>query len=337
MLYILLLKKEQKIVKMKLKLSHLSFSKFCRIFLPLSIVLIAISSCKKKDPKIELINDNDAPYYDKVPRVKVENYVNRLFIDIIGREPFDTEMKQETDNLIANNLAIATREALILKLQKDQTYRPGDSSYAIAANTRIYDLLTVRLCEGFGTADFMFYKGLSDFAALSDSLLGNWAAFYAAKKNSYELGRAAKANWLYLHDSIEIEDYCTILINNSLTFEKTDSYMGNEDNTIKYTFNDLLFRNYTLNEFAIARDMILNGKSGILFGKTGHSKGDYFNLLTHSNEFYEGTVKWLYKTFLARYPNTEETLIGMASLPNDKDIFKIQRIILKSDEYANFF
>ncbi len=112
--------------------------------------------------------------------------------------------------------------------------------------------------------------------------------------------------------------------------------MGNEDNTIKYTFNDLLFRKYTANEFTIARDMILNGKSGVLFNQSGHSKGDYIYILTHCNEFYEGTVKWLYKTFLARYPTTEEVVSLVKTLPIDKDIRRIQRNILKSDEYANF-
>lgn len=306
------------------------------IYCVLLACLFLFFSCKKKDPKVELVGGNQAPYYDKVPRVKIENYVNRLFIDIIGREPFDSEMLAETNNLIANNLAISTREILILKLQKDETYRQSDSSYAIAANSRIYDLLTFRLCEGFSTQDFLSEKYLSDFGNLQDSLLGNWADFYAGKKNSYDLGRAASARWLYLHDSIEIEEYCSILINNTLTFEKTDSYMGNEDNTIQYTFNDLLFRNYTLNEFKISRDMILNGKSGILFSKSGHSKGDYFDIITHSNEFYEGTIRWLYKTFLARVPTTQEIVSTAGILQINKDIFLIQRTILKSNEYANF-
>jgi len=312
-------------------------SKIYRLILPVGLLVFILLSCKKKETtKVELIDGNTAPHYDKVPRVKVENYVNRLFIDIIGREPFNTEMKEETDKLIAANLAFSTRETLILKLQKDNTHRPGDSSYAIATNRRLYDILTVRLCEGFTRQDFLFYKGLSDFGALQDSLLGNWAAFYAKKKNSYELARAANALWLFYQGDIHIEEYCSILINNSVTFQYTESYMGNEDNTIQYTFNDLLFRNYTAHEFQVSRDMILNGKSGVLFGRTGHSKGDYFDIITHSSEFYEGTVRWLYKTFLARFPSTEEIMNTIGNLPVDKDIFKIQRQILKSDEYANF-
>lgn len=313
-----------------------SKSLFSRLIFTFTTVILVFSACKKKDPKIEIVADNDAPYYSQIPRVKVENYVNRLFIDIIGREPFDAEMKTETDNLIANNLALSTRETLINKLQSSEVYIFGDSSYAIAANKRWYDLLTVRLTEGFGENDFMGEYGIVQFARKVDSLNGNWAGFYANKNAAEQLLKAATAKWDYYHKTIDIEEYCSRLILNPLTFQKTDSYMGNEDNTIKYTFNDLLFRQYTANEFTISRDMILNGKSGVLFGQSGHSKGDYIYILTHCNEFYEGTVKWLYKTFLARYPNTEEVLLLVKTLPADKDIRKIQRHILKSDEYANF-
>ena len=310
--------------------------KIYAFFVSLIILSSVFTFCKKKDPKIELVPNNTAPYYNDVPRVKVENYVNRLFIDVIGREPLKTEMAAETDKLIAEKLSVSARETLITKLQSDQTFRAGDSSYAIAANNRIYDLLTVRLCEGFGEADFMYFYGIVQFYITQDSLYGNWAAYYNDKKDAADLLTAAKARWLYYHHEIDIEAYCAALINNSITFGKTSSYMGNEDNTIKYTFNDLLFRQYTKNEFLISRDMILNGKSGILFGKSGQSKGDYFTIITHCNEFYEGTVKWLYKTYIARSPTTEETITAITNLPIDKDIFKIQRNILKTDEYANF-
>ncbi|MCX8081406.1 MAG: hypothetical protein N3F09_09230 [Bacteroidia bacterium] len=297
--------------------------------------ILILTQCSKKEKHVH-IDGNESPYYDKVPRVKVENYINRLFIDIIGRQPTNAELKSEADHLIANHLAISVREELITKLQTDQTYRPGDSSYAIAASNRLYDLLTTRLCEGLGEKDFLHQKGIFVFAALQDSLQGNWADFYKHKKYIEELDKAAKAMWLFYHNQIEIEEYCSILINNYVTFHHTSTYMGNEDNTIIYTFNDLLFRAPTANEFQIARDMILNGTSGILFGQSGHSKGDYFQIITHCQEFYEGTVKWLYKTFLTRNPTTQEIMKAMNTLPFDKDIYKIQKQIFKSDEYAQF-
>ena len=307
-----------------------------RKFLCFSILFISFFSCKK-DVKLETVNNNNAPYYDKVPRVKIENYVNRLYIDLIGREAFDAELKEETDKLIENNLSIPTRDLLILKLQTDKTYRPGDSSFCIAYNKRLYDLLCVRLCEGFGEPDFMYLRGLTEYACKVDSLNGNWASFYEGKRQSKECLWAARARWDFMNDSFKIDTYCSRLVNNVVTFNFTQSYMGNEDNTIKYTFNDFLFRPYTQNEFLISREMILYGKPGILFGRSGHSKGDYFDIVCHSQEFYEGTIKWLYKTFISRYPSTDETMSAMNIIYGEnKDIIKVQRNILKSDEYANF-
>ena len=82
--------------------------------------------------------------------------------------------------------------------------------------------------------------------------------------------------------------------------------------------------------------MILNGKTGILFGRSGNCKGDYFDIICHSQEFYEGTIKWLYKVFNSRNPTVEETVNAMNIMNVNKDIIKIQRNILKTDEYANF-
>lgn len=301
-----------------------------------SLCVCFVFSCKK-ETKVETVPDNTAPYYDKVPRVKIENYVNRLYIDLIGREAFDTELQEETDKLISNDLSMSTREDLILKLQTDKTHRPGDSSFCIAYNKRLYDLLCVRLCEGFSEPQFLEQRGIVEFGCKVDSLNGNWTSFYEGKQRSKELLWAARARWDYMNDSMGIDVYCMRLVNNTVTFNKTVSYMGNEDNTIKYTFNDFFFRQYTQSEFQVSRAMILSNTAGVLFGRSGSSKGDYFDIICHSQEFYEGTVKWLYKTFLSRYPSTQETVSAMQVMYNEnEDIVKIQRNILKTDEYANF-
>ena len=53
------------------------------------ILLIAIS-CQKETIHVP---DNDAPIINNVPAIKIENYINRVFIDLIGREPFDAEIE----------------------------------------------------------------------------------------------------------------------------------------------------------------------------------------------------------------------------------------------------
>ena len=52
-------------------------------------IFFLISSCKK-DP--DIINNNNAPYYSEIPTLLLENYINRVYIDLIGREPLDQEM-----------------------------------------------------------------------------------------------------------------------------------------------------------------------------------------------------------------------------------------------------
>ena len=84
-------------------------------------VILLLFSCKK-DPII--ISINDAPYYDEIPTTLVEFYVNRLFIDLIGREPLDEEMENEVAFLRAYDLSMEGRDSLIVKLQTDTNYIP---------------------------------------------------------------------------------------------------------------------------------------------------------------------------------------------------------------------
>ena len=84
-----------------------------KALLILSFIVLMLFSCKKD----VLIGDNDAPYYGGVPTVLVEFYVNRVFIDLIGREPFDEEMENEVAFLRSYDLSMEGRDSLIIKLQ----------------------------------------------------------------------------------------------------------------------------------------------------------------------------------------------------------------------------
>ena len=51
--------------------------------------LISLQACEQNEDV--LIPGNKQPDYSGVPTIKVENYVNRLFIDLLGREATDSE------------------------------------------------------------------------------------------------------------------------------------------------------------------------------------------------------------------------------------------------------
>ena len=84
------------------------------------LVLSLFATSCDKDP--EIIGDNDAPHYDEISTLLVRNYVNRVYIDLIGREPLDVEMEADVEFLKANDLAHSARDSIIIKLQTDTSF-----------------------------------------------------------------------------------------------------------------------------------------------------------------------------------------------------------------------
>ena len=101
-------------------------------------------SCEKER---ELIGGNNAPYYDEVPTILLENYVNRLYIDLIGREPLDDEMERDVLYLRDNDVSFGSRDSLILNLQSDTLFIEGILHIRKHTFTE-HEMLKVRLLEG---------------------------------------------------------------------------------------------------------------------------------------------------------------------------------------------
>ena len=80
------------------------------------LFLIPILFACNRDQVI-IIPDNDPPVYSAVPIIAIENYVNRLFIDLIGREPLAEERILALADLRRENLSMAARDSLIRNLQ----------------------------------------------------------------------------------------------------------------------------------------------------------------------------------------------------------------------------
>ena len=298
----------------------------------LFIVLCSVgfSSCKK-DPAT-VIPSNTAPYYDKIPTVVVENYVNRLFIDLIGREPLHTEMQKEVEKLKASSLSIAARETLILKLQTDTTHLLGDSSYRYAFYNRLYELGKARLLEG-ASDDYIHQQiGILQFKVLVDSVHGDSISFAASKGAIFKMRNVLSIQNQWRYKQIDINTVFARLLDN----EVYDNINMNSFNFVRASFNDLFARFPTQSEFNAGFFMIESDQAGLLFGISGKNKGDYIHILTQSNEFYEGLIRWAYITLLARDPSSAEVYQIMMSFRANKDMELLLRNIIKTDEYANF-
>jgi hypothetical protein len=295
----------------------------------ISILIAGFVSCKKET---EIVEGNQAPNYSGVSDVLIENYVNRVFIDLIGREPLDAEMENEVALLKEDTLSKEARERLIIKLQTDTTFIPGDSSYKHAYFNQLYEGAKARILEGASDEEINEVLGPLFFSLQVDSLNGDFAAVEKKRHEINKLKRLLKSGTAYEKDSVDINGFYFSILNNAIY----DQINMNTFNLIRASFDNLFFRYPSETEFTIGYDMVENSISGVLFGKPGQNKDDYIKILTQSNEFYEGLVVFSFRTLLARDPNAAESNKLLLELANDKDYHKLIRTIMMTDEYAHF-
>ena len=306
-----------------------------RVIYVISIILF-LFSCKKD---AEIINDNDAPYYSEIPTLLLENYVNRIYIDLIGREPLDQEMVADVQYLRDANVSFGSRDTLLSRLQFDTTYIEGDSSYKLAYFHRTYEMMKVRFLEGSSNAyisqDLNNYY--HDYEI--DSINGNMLDAYKRLLNYNKLNNVIKSEREYYNGEIEITEMSRRMIYNSVY----DKINMNTFNYINAAFDNLLFRYptghmdpYPDSEFDNTRLMIDDNIAQVVLGSSGNNQEDFTYIIANCRESYQGFVIWLYNNLLARNPTPKEIDFLMHTFYNNHDFQWLQREIMKTDEYAHF-
>ena len=294
--------------------------------------MIVFQSCQKEKIDGERIGNNDAPYYDGIPTVLGQNYVNRIFIDLIGREPLDVEMDAEVAKLKASNYALVDRDSLIIKLQEDETYREGDSSYKAAYFNRLYELFKVKMLEGASDADIKRERSMIYGNLVRDSIAGDWYNLALNWERVNKLDDVLNIDEEYSQGIIEVNECFARLLDNAVY----DRINMNTFNFLNASFSDLFDRYPSEMEFDAGFGIIEDNTPGIIFGESATNKNEFIEILVNSKEFYEGVIRWTYRTLLAREPSTEELEKAMMTFYFDHDLPKLQRTILVTDEYANF-
>jgi hypothetical protein len=293
------------------------------------LAVVALSGCKK-DPQI--IPDNDPPYYGDVPTVLVRNYINRMYIDLIGREPLDVEMDADLEFLRDEDLSWESRDSLMRRLQFDTSWVEGDTSYKQAYYHRFYEQSKGRFIEGAPNGDIMQELSNTYFAYIVDSLNGDWVAVEQDKAIIKKWRNILNSERNYRQGMIEHWQMHAYMIDNPFY----DQINMNTFNFVNATFDDLFHRFPTDFEFTEAFNIIEYNQSGTIFGEAAQNKQDYIDILVHTREYYEGMVIWAYTALLARTPSTAETYKVMEKYYYDHDFQWVQRQIMATDEYANF-
>lgn len=288
-------------------------------------------SCKKETEQV-VFSDNDIPAYNEVPRILIENYVNRIFIDLIGREPTDMEMSAEADAMRASNASAESRETLVRKLMHSTEPREGDGSYREAYIRKFYNDQKGRFLESVSD------EGLNDEywvwrqLAITDSLEGNMLGYALFMQEADKVFAVLKSREELQESEMAFEEMCRRMMFNSIY----DDINMNTFNFINATFDDCFSRFPTTAEYDGVEDAIEFNGSGALFGLAVSSKLQYLDVLVGSNEFDEGVVRWMFSALLAREATSAEVVYYVNVYRNGSDYAGVQQSILISDEYAGF-
>jgi hypothetical protein len=236
------------------------------------------------------------------------------------------------DRLKAGGLSREVRDSIIVTLMTDTTFRANEFSYKAAYAQNLYNLAKVRCLEGVPDSEIERQIGLLRNGALRDSLEGQWDDFYR-KQEQIRRNEAALASRQALYDGlIQYHQVYSFLIDNSVY----DEINMNTFNFIRATFDQLIWRLPTQQEFDRSFNMIQANQTDELFGELGSNKYDYVRILTESQEMLEGMLIWTYQVFLSRPPTSGEIATLLPTYLTTKDINWVIAQILVTDEYANF-
>ena len=292
--------------------------------------MLILGSCSK-DQNI-IFKDNKPVDPTGVPTIVVENYVNRIFIDLLGRAPTDIELDRYTTQLKSNDLDEATRVSIIQKLQTDTVDQNNDGFYKDIYYYNFHNNIKAKCIEGASDGELYKVIGNVSFDLKIARLQGDSVRVYRDSAIIKRTERLIKAQEEYKAGAIDIRDYFMFALNNPVY----DDINMNSFNFVNASFDDLFSRFPTNHEFVQAYEIIEFNRAGFLFGGSATNKNEYCRLLTNSNEFTEGVIRWQYTLMLSREPSTTELVDLMKTFHTSKDVQWVQQQLLKTNEYANF-
>lgn len=291
-----------------------------------ALVVAGFQTACKKEPVVQIIHSdttitgNQPPNYTGVPTVKVKLYVNKLYVDILGREPSATELETNTNLLLTQQLSLASREQIVDQLFSDTLYF-----------RRLNELTSADFINGSGETQINESIGMFELALYLDSVNGENQYTFVYEYELDRLHNLKHATQALSTNAINVNEFYRRFLDNYL-YDQIN--MGSE-NFVVASFDDLFRRAPSAAELASGVAMVDNAPSSILL-TDGSNKGDFMNILTHSAAFYEGLATRIYLQLLLREPQSQEFAAAIALVQPAGNFKALQKQILTSSEYAGF-
>ena len=273
--------------------------------------ILIISSCTKIDDVI--VNDNILPPDYTIENTTIDNYINKLYISTIGREPTESEFTSDFSVLRESNLGQESREIVIDGILNKEEYNSNlfklESEHLLLGldtadiNQNIH-VLTVLLTTAHGLDSIYFAENLERIVRLKEVLPG--------------LGNGTISN-MEMHKR---------MVNNNMYDEIN---MGTENFVISM-FQSFFGRYPTTSELENGKLMVNDNNASVFF-IPGNGKEDFINIFIESDEYYTGQTKILFNRYLFRDPNSEESVNYSLDYINSQNYKLLQRRILSTNEF----
>lgn len=274
--------------------------------------LALVFSCSKEPT--ELIPNNVAPPDYTVDRVIKENYINKLYISMLGREPNTDEFNSARD-LLGDEVTQESREILVENVQAKEEYY--DNMFNIIRQDLINGVDTNQIREDYIDGFEEALENSDDPFEIQEIEEGLVKLYLLYNSTDY-----LKANTATI---TEIQGRCV----NNFIYDEIN--MGSF-NYVVSIYQNFLQRYPT--EYEIENGVkMLDDEQAVCFGGNGNSKSDFNTLFFNHDGYYEGQVINIYNRILFRNPSSSESYELTTLFKSNKDYKELQKRILITDEY----
>lgn len=284
-----------------------------RKLLLLSIFISFIAACSKtEDVKI---TGNVPPPDHTIDSSTINIYVNKAYINLLGREPVESEKGAALAILRQNNFSVGDRKQFVATLFSRQEYIRN--LYNVANNEYLRNLDSLEIEQQI----FVF-----------NNLLGQpqYAPFFDALH--FELNRLDTLKRTLSNMYAGAMDYRAMLSRMTNNYFYDQINMGSE-NFVVSTYQNFLFRYPSDGELLAGKTMV-DGNTSTVFFKQGKSRYDYINIFFETDDYYEGQVRFIFKKYLFREPSSAEIYLYANLYKNSNDYKQLQKEFFSLDEYA---
>ena len=280
------------------------------LFSFLFIVLTIFNSCTDE----EVVPDNEAPPDQTIENITITNYVNRVYVSVLGREANDTEKETGFNLLRQNNLSLTSRTQFLDQVFTESEYLP-----------HLYDFARVEILNNLDTSEVTYWIYLFNFL-LSDPA---YAQVYDVLLHEIErLDTLQRIPADLVNHAIDIEYLHRRCVNNYF-YDQIN--MGSE-NFVVSCFQHFLNRYPTLSELTEGKKMV-DGVPAVLFLESGQSKDDFIDIFFTSKDYSEGLAINLYQRYLLRNPSSIEMGNAANAFVVSHNYVQMQKDILSTNEY----